>query len=79
MKNNNLLMARKRVGKTQIQVAIESSIPLATYQRYEYGLREPGIRIAIRIANALGVTDLRELFGNSDKFSANSDSVSPMD
>ena len=32
------------------------------YQRYEYGQRNPNVQTAIRIADALGVRDLRELW-----------------
>ena len=62
MKNVRLQTARIASGKTQKQVAAEAGIPEATYQRYEYGKNEPGVRTAIRIADALDVTDLRELF-----------------
>lgn len=75
----NLKSARERIGKTQACIASEVGVSELSYQLYEYGKRTPNVRTAIRIANALGVTDLRELFGNSDKFSADSDSVSPMD
>lgn len=54
--------ARERSGQTQTQVANAANINPVTYQRYEYGIREPGVRTAIRIADALGVLDLRELF-----------------
>lgn len=36
------------------------------YQYYEAGKKEPGVRTAIRIADALGVKDLRELFGSEN-------------
>lgn len=62
MKNVKLQAAREKSGKTQVQVAGEAKISTVTYQRYEYGAREPGVRTAIRIADALNVTDLRELF-----------------
>ena len=62
MKNVRLQTARIASGKTQKQVAAEAGIPEAAYQRYEYGKNEPGVRTAIRIADALNVTDLRELF-----------------
>lgn len=61
--NTKLRTARERSGKTQAQVAKEAGIPEISYQMYEYGKREPGVRTAIRIADALGVVDLRELFG----------------
>ena len=58
-----LRAAREKSGKTQAQVAREANIAERLYQDYEYDKREPGVRTAIRIANVLGVTDLRELFG----------------
>ena len=62
MKNVRLQAAREKSGKTQAQIAREAGVSEVTYQRYEYGIREPGVRTAIRIADALDVTDLRELF-----------------
>lgn len=56
-----LQAAREKSGKTQAQVAKESGVTERMYQQYEYGA-EPGVRTAIRIADALGVEDLRELF-----------------
>ena len=60
--NTKLQAARVRSGKTQEQVAKDAGVSIAMYQRYEYDKSEPGVRTAIRIADALGVTDLRELF-----------------
>ena len=62
MRNLKLQAAREKSGKTQAQIAREAGVSEVTYQRYEYGIREPGVRTAIRIADALDVTDLRELF-----------------
>lgn len=61
--NTKLRNAREKSGKTQAQVAAETGIAEQMYQRYEYDKSEPGVRTAIRIADALGVKDLRELFG----------------
>ncbi len=61
-----LQAAREKSGKTQAQVAKEAGIETVTYQRYEYGNREPSVRTAIRIADALNVIDLRELFDASE-------------
>ena len=61
-----LQAAREKSGKTQAQVAKEARIETVTYQRYEYGNREPSVRTAIRIADALSVIDLRELFDASE-------------
>ncbi len=57
-----LQAAREKSGKTQAQVAMEADVSERMYQSYEYGQNEPGVRTAIRIADALGVTDIRELF-----------------
>lgn len=57
-----LRAARKSSGKTQAQVAKETGITEQAYQRYEYDKREPGVRTAIRIAQALDST-VEELFG----------------
>ena len=62
MKNVRLQAAREKSGKTQAQIAREAGVSEQMYQRYEYGQNEPGVRTAIRIADALSVTDLRELF-----------------
>lgn len=61
-----LQTAREKSGKTQAQIAREVGIETVTYQRYEYGNREPSVRTAIRIADALNVIDLRELFDASE-------------
>lgn len=57
-----LKTAREQSGKTQAQVAREAGINERLYQRYEYGQNEPGVRTAIRIADALGISDVRRLF-----------------
>lgn len=56
-----LRAAREASGKTQARVAKEADVTERMYQHYEYGA-EPGVRTAIRIADALNVIDLRELF-----------------
>lgn len=65
-----LKAAREKSGKTQAQVAKKARVTEAMYQRYEYALSEPGVRTAIRIADALGVQDLRELFAAEPEESA---------
>lgn len=62
MKNVKLQAAREASGKTQAQVAKEIGISAQAYQRYEYGACEPTVRTAIRIADALHVKDLRQIF-----------------
>ena len=65
--NKKLVAARIATDKTQEQVAREAGICAQQYQKYEYGTREPGVRTAIRIADALGVSDLRELWGQQSE------------
>lgn len=62
MKNVRLQNAREKSGKTQAQIAKEVGVSERAYQGYEYGQKEPGVRTAIRIADALNVIDLREIF-----------------
>lgn len=65
MKNVRLQFARRNSGKSQGELASAAGVTETMYQRYEYNLSEPGVRTAIRIADALGVTDLRELFAEA--------------
>lgn len=61
-----LRATREKSGKTQAQVAKEIHVSELTYQRYEYDQREPSVRTAIRIADALEVRDyntFKALFG----------------
>lgn len=67
MRNENLIAARKQSGKTQAQVATETEIATIAYQTYERGTRTPIVTTAIKIANALGVIDLREIWGENPK------------
>lgn len=60
--NTKLRTAREVSGKTQAQVAKEAGISELSYQRYEYGKREPNVLTAIRIAKSLGST-VENLFG----------------
>ena len=62
MKNEILIAARKRVGKTQKQVAQEIGTTEIAYQRYEYGTRTPSAPTGNSIARALGTTS-EKLFG----------------
>ena len=57
-----LRAAREASGKTQAQVAKEAKVSERLYQDYEYDKCEPGVRTAIRIAEALGST-VEKLFG----------------
>jgi len=56
-----LKAARTASGKTQAQVAKETSISQVHYQNIEYDKSEPGVRTAIRIAKALN-SSVEELF-----------------
>lgn len=60
--NIGLRAAREKSGKTQAQVAKNVRVAERTYQYYESGRKEPGVRTAIRIAKALNST-VEELFG----------------
>lgn len=60
--NTKLRAAREKSGKTQAQVAEEIGKSEQLYQRYEYGKSEPGVRTAIRIAQAVDST-VEVLFG----------------
>ena len=64
---NPLKVKRLSLGYTQAQIARKVGITERGYRRYEAndtskGTREPGVLTAIRIADALGVQDLRELW-----------------
>jgi len=50
----------------QKDVASAIGVPLRTYQRYEYGEREPQLSTLVRIADFYGVS-LDYLAGRSDK------------
>lgn len=67
MKNTMLLSARKRAGLTQAQLAEKASISALSYQRYEYGEREPSVDTALRIAKALGTTVERLFSSGTDR------------
>jgi len=62
MKNLKLKAARKQSCKTQAQVAKEIGIAEIAYRTYERGTRTPNVLTAIKIADTLGVKDLRELW-----------------
>lgn len=64
--NTKLRAARERSGKTQAQVAKETRISEAQYQNIEYGTSNPNVRTAIRIADVLEISSLKqfkEIFG----------------
>lgn len=59
--NMKLREAREGSGMTQAQVAKKANVTERTYQYYESGKKEPGVRTAIRIAKTLGTT-VEEIF-----------------
>ena len=59
---NNLKESRQKVDKTQLQVAREVGICERVYQKYENSESLPNIKTAIKIANVLGINDLRMLW-----------------
>lgn len=60
----NELLKQQRLdkGKTQAQLAKELGMCVQVYQRYEFAGRYPNVAVAIRIADALNVKDVRKLF-----------------
>lgn len=55
-KNSALKAARQMLGKTQQQVANETSINIRLYQKHENEETIPNAKVANRIARALGTT-----------------------
>ena len=55
-RNELLIAARKKSGKTQREVAKRMGIAYQEYQRYEYGMNQKAIQTAIRIAKEYGMT-----------------------
>ena len=56
MKNTKLIEARKRAGLTQVQLAEIVGISEISYQRIEYGIQNPRLDTAIKIAETLNTT-----------------------
>ena len=56
---------REASGKTQAEIAKETDVTVRAYQRYEHGEQRANVRTAIRIADALGVKDVRSLWGGN--------------
>lgn len=61
MAQNNLKTIRTKRGLSQQALSNMVNIHIRIYQYYEAGAREPGVYIAIKIANALNCT-VEELF-----------------
>lgn len=53
---NNLKMRRNELSLTQKQVADMAKVNIRLYQYYEADRREPSVRTAMRIAEALKTT-----------------------
>lgn len=61
---NTIAYLRARQGMTQQQLADAAGLNIRQVQKFEYGERDisgASLRIAARIADALGIQDLREL------------------
>ena len=56
-----------RISRKMTQAAIAKACGVNTlsYQRYESEERIPNVRTAIRIADALGISDIRSLWGGN--------------
>lgn len=61
-KNNLLRYHRLKQRLTQADVASSCELDIRQYQKYERGENIPNIRIAIKLADLLGVSDLREIW-----------------
>lgn len=62
--NTRLKQARTSKGMTQREIAKIVGLSEVGYQNYEYGIRVPNARTAIRIAQALSTT-VEDLWGNA--------------
>lgn len=60
--SNGLAPMRERSGLTQVTVAAELGIAVATYQNYEWGKRDMPCEVAKRLAD-LFCCDVREVMG----------------
>lgn len=60
-----LQQARQKAGISQEKIAKTVGLTKLGYQNYEYGRREPRIGTAILIADALGIQDVRSLWGGN--------------
>lgn len=67
MNNNDLSKTRKKLGLTQVEVANKANISGTSYQRIEYRKQRPSLDTAIKIADILGIVDLREIFPINEK------------
>lgn len=65
--NEALKAARERLGYTQARMADEARMCLSSYKGCEKLGKDIEVDAAIRIANVLGVIDLREIFEVSER------------
>lgn len=63
MANNVLIQARKKAGLTQREIAERARITITGYHRYEKGLREPKVGVAIAISEIVH-EPITTLFGH---------------
>ncbi len=63
--SNNLKSIRMSRNLTQAALAKACGLNTTSYQRYELEERTPNVRTAIRIADALGISDIRTLWGGN--------------
>ena len=64
MADTKIARLRKQSGMTQQQLADAAGISIGQVTKFEYGERDIGgasLRVAIKIADALKIKDLREL------------------
>lgn len=66
MRNEHLVAARKKVGKTQKQIAQEAELAESAYQRYEHEKCIPNAVLAIKIAKALQ-SSVENLWGTGNR------------
>lgn len=52
---NRIRENRERLGITQHELAEQSGVPRSTIAEIEEGIRTPGVDVAIKLADALGV------------------------
>lgn len=62
----NLRYYRKKMGKTQADLAEHLNVRQQTYANYENGLTDPAIDDLVKITKYLGIT-ITELFSNTDR------------
>ena len=64
---NNFKTLRKKLNKTQLEVAKDLNLAQTTYAGYENGKAQPNLETMIRLANYFNTT-LDYLFGHNTNF-----------